>query len=592
MPRLLELSRRAAVHVVLAALVGFLLMAPDYFIYEFVLKSPSLFLPKYFALFSTFGLVLLLVKSTRIIILFLLFLMILQVIQFMHLAYFKDYLSPLNINLIWVEAADIFEVVAQEFTRSFYGPVLVIFCFVLIYLLAAKTRHMRLSVPYAPLLVIIYFAVVPVRILAADDPIRFFSAAARPTLMNSLNAFSLYATVFLPDKVFAAKAATMRYWPYRIIKHQPVEAGTIVVIMGEGISHRRMGLFGYAKATTPRLSKLAQSGRLIAKKSIASGVSTRAVLPLFFNILREPLNRGPVATQVTNLFRLAKSRGYRTSYISAQKSNLLAGIGVRYVDKLVTKDFYESLFQEKRDDAIFDFLQDLDMTQPNFVVIHQRALHGPYELAYANHPEFEFYKYRKMPYEEGMRNAYDNGIHYYDWFIDRTLKFFTAKASKPLYVFMTSDHGEEMGEEGRYGHSHMKLNSARIPFMLYSVNPDDGYIKTVKDLQTPTHYEVGRSIATLLGFEIVNPNECPGIFYINGNRAFGDLGVLTIRKSGTEEPRVVNIHNGRRAPPSPISLDTTTQKKSAWMPGWAHKLLNRGTFSAAADRLAPDCPRQ
>ncbi len=535
-----ELFRRAAAHAILAAVVSFLLLAPDFFIWHFVLKSPPLFSEKYFAIFSLFALILLLVKSNRVILLFLLFLTILQVAQFMNLAFFKDYLSPLGISLMWIEAADILEVVGHEAGRSFYGPAVVVICFVLIYLVAAKTKHLRLSLPYAPLLVILFLGFVPARILVMHDPIRFFPAAANPSLMNTLNTFALYAAVLLPNEAFATKATTPRYRPYRVIERQPIAAGTIVVIMGEGISYQRMGLFGHTRATTPRLSNLAQSGRLIAKKAISSGVSTRATLPLFFNVLREPLNREAVGTQVTNLFRLAKVRGYRTSYISAQKSNLLAGIGLRYIDNLVTKDLYEPLFREKLDDAIFDFLKDLELSQPNFVVIHQRALHGPYEYAYAKHPEFEFYEHRKLPHDERMRNTYDNGMHYYDWFIDHILDYLTARASKPLYVFITSDHSQEMGEEGRFGHSHLTLNSAKVPFMLYTVDPDPDFIQMINALQTPTHYEIGRSIATLLGFEIVNSNEVPGIFYINGPRAFGIAGVMTIEKMGAAQPRIIN----------------------------------------------------
>ena len=47
----------------------------------------------------------------------------------------------------------------------------------------------------------------------------------------------------------------------------------------------------------------------------------------------------------------------------------------------------------------------------------------------------------------------------------------------------------------------------------------------------PTHYEFGKIIAKLLVYEIINPNEKDGIFYVNGNVISGDAGWFEIDKS-------------------------------------------------------------
>jgi glucan phosphoethanolaminetransferase (alkaline phosphatase superfamily) len=538
--RLLDLFGRTIVHLLTAAALALLLLAPDLVVQKFVLQTPLLFSVKYFLIFTLFTATLLFIKSNRSILLFLFFLMIMQITQFMNLVYFHDYLSPLALSLIWIENSDVLEVVWVEAGELFYGPAMIVASFALIYLITAKTARRRLALPYASVLVVLLLAIVPARVLAINDPIRFFPTASTPSLMNTLNAYALYATVLLPAEIFEAEAST-GYQPYQVVRQQESRAKTIVVVMGEGISYRRMGLLGHSRPTTPRLSKLQQDGKLIAKRAISAGVSTRSAIPLFFNALREPKNRQAMSAQETNLFRLAKSAGFRTIYISAQKSNLLTGIGTGYIDQLITKDFYEDLFEAQRDDGILGFLNDLDLSGRNFVVLHQRALHAPYARAYENHPEFRTYDDQRRGRRARTKNAYDNGVLYYDWFIDTVIDTVAKGADTPLYVFATADHGQEMGEEGRFGHSHLTLNSARVPFLLYGQDADPRFLESIRSLEHPTPYELARSNAGLLGFEIVNPNEEAGVFYINGPRTFGRAGVLEIEKTGGAPPRVVRL---------------------------------------------------
>lgn len=540
MSPLTDFLGRTVLHLTTAAVLALLLLAPDFVIQKLVLQTPLLFSLKYFLIYVAFAGILLLVKSNIIVFIILLFLMMAQITQFMNLVYFHDYLSPLALSLIWIESSDILEVVRAEAGELFYGPAMIVASFALIYVIATRTAKRRLTLPYAPVLVGLVLAVVPVRILAVNDPIRFFPSASTPSLMNTLNTYALYAAVLLPGEIFEAEAAT-GFEPYQVVSQGEPQARTIVIVMGEGISHRRMGLFGHKRKTTPRLSKRHDDGSLIAKRAIAAGVSTRSAMPLFFNVLREPKNRQALSAQDTNLFRLAKAAGFRTTYISAQKSNLLTGIGTGYIDQLITKDFYEDFFEARRDDGILSFLDELDLSGRNFVVLHQRALHAPYERAYENRPEFRVYDDQRRGRRARKRNAYDNGLLYYDWFIDRVIETVAQRADTPLYVFATSDHGQELGEEGRFGHSHLTLNSARIPFLLYGQDAHPGFLDAIRSLERPTHYEIARSIAGLLGFRIVNPNEVDGVYYINGPRTFGQAGMLELEKTKGAPPRVTRI---------------------------------------------------
>ena len=59
---------------------------------------------------------------------------------------------------------------------------------------------------------------------------------------------------------------------------------------------------------------------------------------------------------------------------------------------------------------------------------------------------------------------------------------------------------------------------------------------------TPTHYEIGKVIANILGFEIINPNEKDGIFFINGTVINGEAGWIEIDKSDKKILKTKNIH--------------------------------------------------
>ena len=215
---------RSGIHIASAALIAFLLMAPDFAAQKFMLKIPLIFSTKYFLIFMAFAAVLLLVRSKRIILLFLLFLLVLQITQFMNMAYFSDYLSPLGLDLMWIESADVTDVVLHEAVRLSYAPALVIVSFGLIYWVVVKLHPYRVTVPYlAPLLTFLFIAAVPARVYSMQDPIRFFPSPATPSLMNTLNAYSVYGVGVLKGN----RAAERKHFiPYRAVERVPSGAAT------------------------------------------------------------------------------------------------------------------------------------------------------------------------------------------------------------------------------------------------------------------------------------------------------------------------------------------------------------------------------
>jgi glucan phosphoethanolaminetransferase (alkaline phosphatase superfamily) len=112
---------------------------------------------------------------------------------------------------------------------------------------------------------------------------------------------------------------------------------TIVYIIGESVNFKHMSLFGYEKDTTPKLRELSKEQNFYYTTGIAGGVNTLSSCKFIMNAIQEPDNVRQTSSNQTNLFRLAKEKGFKTFYISNQRDNVLMSIGgVNYIDKIVT----------------------------------------------------------------------------------------------------------------------------------------------------------------------------------------------------------------------------------------------------------------
>ena len=100
----------------------------------------------------------------------------------------------------------------------------------------------------------------------------------------------------------------------------------------------------------------------------------------------------------------------------------------------------------------------------------------------------------------------------------------------PTYVFLVSDHGELLGERGKWGHGHLLPETADTPFIFDGANVDEAFFEKIKALIHPTNYEIAKLIAEKLGFEIENPNEDGRTFFINGNEIYGNAGKLKVTR--------------------------------------------------------------
>jgi hypothetical protein len=282
---------------------------------------------------------------------------------------------------------------------------------------------------------------------------------------------------------------------------------------------------GYQRPTTPRLDALREEGKLQLAQGLAASVATGSSLPLMLNVVREPGNVEELRNGSANLFRRAKEAGYKTFWLSSQESKMLNKAGVRYIDVVTTEEDAHFELAQKGDKAVFSWLEQIEWGEKNFVFLLLRTAHKPY----LNNYDQEEGRYGIWPThdlltpEEQLSNAYDNSLRYGDSVLAGTIDFISRRlAGDTLWVF-TSDHGQMLGEEGKWGHNRLNWDVASVPMVMFQKRdePEDKpYI--LPDDDVVSHYEMGKWLLGKMGYRLHNPNEETDVHYFHGEKLLED----------------------------------------------------------------------
>lgn len=531
-----------------ALLLGLLL--PDVFMKMFTSASRSTFDVLFILETYWLCLVLSFVKERFFIYFLFSALFVMESIQLNHVAYFGAPISPADIGKVTKELDEIIETGwAYIHDVWFVIPILIV-CYggaIFVYkFLFQKAKQ----IPFLMLIVACgLLSIKPIRAYRSNVIEFFYPSPTRHSLHNTLTSFSFYFVS--GNKISDTEKPS--YYPYQVTKNNFDTADNIILIMGESCRYDHMSLFGYHRPTTPFLDTLKHNPDFLYKPGISGGTGTAIALPIFTNLMREPGNTQLMVEKTVNLFKLAKENGYKTFWISAQESKLLYQLGDEYLDVSITSDSLVNKVQYsfKRDDILMDLIKGQTLGQKNFIILHQRNLHTPYEKQYAHRKqEFERYPVSSDNRKERTINAYDNAMLYYDATVRDIFGFFEKAfpRGQKNYLLFTSDHGEFLGEDNKYGHEIFSTMTAQVPFYIYTNGGSLESLPIINQKKYITHYDMGKVIAYLLGYTIQNPNEelDKNRGYIHGNNLFSNYDVISYQeeKDGSihfSEPQKVSM---------------------------------------------------
>ena len=535
--------KQLSVNGAVALAVVVTLMAPAYLFPWFSDQPVTWYREKYFWMFLAFGFILASCRSFKVVASTLGLLAVLEFTQFGSLAYSGDYITPFSIGLMFVEFAEVGETAFANTNHFLYVPFIVLVPYASCLWAIRATWEQQYKIKGFTILIILFLAFPAIRVNThsdRNDILKFFPVTANPTLVNTLNSYAIWLTVLVPEKF--QKRESTHYQAYSIEKNGAYRGPmTIIVVMGESLTPNHMSLYGYNRKTTPFLDSLTGNPNFIYKKGFSAATATRSTLPMFYNLQYNPLDEDILKRQRTNLFHLAKKNGFKTFYISAQNSNCLNGVQVSSIEQMVTSDTQEELFLREKDEGLLELVRNIELGERNFIVLHQRNIHLPYQANTSHRPNFIKFPYEGLSYQEASFNAYDNALLYADFLYRQLITEVVQKQQQPVYCFFTSDHGEELGENGRWGHDKLTINTSMVPFMFYGRNVEPAFKDKFLGLHMPTHYELGILLAELLGYTIHNPYEEKDVVYVNGVASFGKSGYMRFTKNGDELPTDVKV---------------------------------------------------
>ncbi|MDR1977008.1 MAG: sulfatase-like hydrolase/transferase [Campylobacteraceae bacterium] len=506
-----------------AALFAFSLILTDFILEIFIPSYDVHFDGGFIAVLFVVGLALSFNKSRLFFFLFIIFIFSLQLVQVCSIVYFGYAISPADIHKIFDEFTDIKTAALAEIGSYWLVPLALFIPLGILILGFLSSKNRTLKIPFIFILVLLAFVPKIERATRRDIQF-FFPSPIRYSFHNTINAFSFYVgREIWDDNRF--RMPEDFYKPYAI-KTDVAKAKNILFVVGESVNPSHLSLFGYDRETTPFLSSLKENDDFYYQEAISEGVATHSALVFLLNGVREPGNIAEIKSKTFNLFRLAKENGFKTFFISAQDAKTAYEIGDKYIDKIVTKEERALAFAKKRDMALLDILNEMDFGERNFIVVQLRTPHAPYAKNYDSGGEFDLFSGGNERID-----TYDNAILFFDQVMKGLFGFFEKIEGEDNYFIFTSDHGQAFGENGFWGHNRLDINVAKVPFIFYCGEQNDGSCyQELKLPSLPSHYEIAELTGSLLGYQFVNENADNSTFFVHGNNFLSNYEFITYTK--------------------------------------------------------------
>ena len=240
----------------------------------------------------------------------------------------------------------------------------------------------------------------------------------------------------------------------------------IVLVIGESARGDHFSINGYGRETTPLMQQ--RKNLINFKDTTSCGVWTRISVPCLLTRATEK-DKTAMYTE-TSLISLFKSLGFYTAWLGMQNA-----IDFPLIDIVHEADYFtllegsQFLDNTMKDEQLLPLMDKAlsDHPGPTLIVLHTIGSHWQYSARYP----LAFERYtpvcgatlsRKYDVKsqlaeirdcynnhEALINSYDNSILYTDFILNEVIKRLENKNA--LFMF-ASDHGESLGENGKFLH--------------------------------------------------------------------------------------------------------------------------------------------
>ncbi len=266
-----------------------------------------------------------------------------------------------------------------------------------------------------------------------------------------------------------------------------------VFILGESVRADHLQLNGYNRETNPKLSK---RENIISYSDLYTPL-THTVASVKQLLTNQSVDDIVKSNEVYSLFSVLNAAEYKTSWIGnstivkSYAPIIRSNQEVKLIDKFRSIMSFNKALDE---DMLAPFDSILKICENQFITLHMTGSHWYYENRYSD----EFRKYtpvtdsKHIPSLEPQQiiNSYDNTLVYLDHFIDTVISSVEKTQTKSIVMYV-SDHGEILGEEGKWLHaqeSEFSKNPAMIVW--YSDELLSAYPEAIKAVKENQHKRV------------------------------------------------------------------------------------------------------
>jgi heptose-I-phosphate ethanolaminephosphotransferase len=254
---------------------------------------------------------------------------------------------------------------------------------------------------------------------------------------------------------------------------------TLVLVLGESTNRQRMSLYGYPRATTPRLDAMRE------QLTVFDNVVTPR--PYTIEALQQVLTfadeQNPDAYLSTpSIMNMMKQAGYKTFWITNQqtmteRNTMLTTFSKQADEQVYLNNNREQNARQYDGDVLAPFNKALaDAAPRKLIIIHLLGTHMSYKYRYPE--EFAQFTDRtgvpawvtddQLP----TYNSYDNAVLYNDFVVASLVEQFAAQKPNGFLLYL-SDHGEAVFDSPTdtvLGRSEGKPTAPMytIPFMLWT----------------------------------------------------------------------------------------------------------------------------
>ncbi|GIU00565.1 hypothetical protein TSL6_10710 [Sulfurovum sp. TSL6] len=266
---------------------------------------------------------------------------------------------------------------------------------------------------------------------------------------------------------------------------------TYIVIIGEALNKKHMGIYGYMRNTTPLLSEKTKSGELLLFTNIYSN-HTHTMPAISFSLTEanqynnksyynslsivDILNRSEIETHWITNQAIDKTLNNPVSIIAHETDNLV----------VLNHTAGKKRNIQKHDGVLIDEVKKVlaQKTNKNRVVfIHLIGNHWSYSSKYPK-DEYTIYKEKLKLGEFGRKasknsniNNYDNSVHYYDYVINSILEELQKEKGVGGFIYMPDHSNDTIRDLGHLSRE-FTYEMTQIPMIAWF---SDDYKKVYSD---------------------------------------------------------------------------------------------------------------